>query len=242
MRRVLGVIGITALAAATLVAGLVAGTGNATPTRSAATKPTTITVTATDFKFKLSKLSVKAGTTVVFKVVNKGKVEHDFKIGTKKTAHLKAGKSATLTVKFAKKGRIAFLCTLPGHAQLGMKGTFSVGVAPITTTSTTTTTTSTTTTATTTVTGPASTVTVNMFEYRYELVPATVPQGTVTFNIVNKGQQPHNFNLQGVKAGAIIGPNATETWTVGLAAKSYNFLCDVPFHESFGMVGTLVVT
>ena len=59
---------------------------------------------------------------------------------------------------------------------------------------------------------------------------------------MNKGQQPHNFNLQGVKAGAIIGPNATETWTVGLAKNTYNFLCDVPFHESFGMVGQLVVS
>ena len=42
-----------------------------------------------------------------FKVVNKGKVGHDFKIAGKKTKLIAAGKTATLTVKFAKKGRFA---------------------------------------------------------------------------------------------------------------------------------------
>ena len=242
MRRVLGVIGITALAAATLVAGLVAGTGNASPTRTEVVKPTKITVTATDFKFKLSKLSVKAGTTVVFTVVNKGKVPHDFKIGNEEDGAHQRRQVGEAHRQVREEGSYRLPLHLAGPRPARDEGH---------------------------VLGrrradhddehnddhdlddvdhhddrhrAGSTVTVNMFEYRYELVPATVPQGTVTFNIVNKGQQPHNFNLQGVKAGAIIGPNATETWTVGLPAKSYNFLCDVPFHESFGMVGTLVVT
>jgi uncharacterized cupredoxin-like copper-binding protein len=29
-------------------------------------------------------------------------------------------------VRFTKKGKYAFLCTLPGHAAGGMKGTFTV--------------------------------------------------------------------------------------------------------------------
>src|SRR5512144_416079 len=128
MRRVLGVIGICALAAAALVAGVAAGTGNATvPTTKAATIPT-ITVTATDFKFKLSKASIPAVGKVKFKVVNKGKIGHDFKINNVKTKLLSPGKTQTITVNFKAKKRYAYLCTVTGHAKLGMQGTFSVAV------------------------------------------------------------------------------------------------------------------
>jgi uncharacterized cupredoxin-like copper-binding protein len=85
---------------------------------------TAVTVTATEFKFKLSKLSVPHGT-VVFTVVNKGKIPHDFKINGKKTSLVKPGKSAKLTVTF-KAGKFKYLCTVPGHAALGMKGTLTV--------------------------------------------------------------------------------------------------------------------
>jgi uncharacterized cupredoxin-like copper-binding protein len=83
-----------------------------------------VTVTASEFKFKLSKLSVPHGT-VVFTVVNKGKIPHDFKINGKKTSLVKPGKSAKLTVTF-KAGKFKYLCTVPGHAALGMKGTLTV--------------------------------------------------------------------------------------------------------------------
>jgi uncharacterized cupredoxin-like copper-binding protein len=85
---------------------------------------TAVTVTSTEFKFKLSKLSVPHGT-VVFTVVNKGKIPHDFKINGKKTSLVKPGKSAKLTVTF-KAGKFKYLCTVPGHAALGMKGTLTV--------------------------------------------------------------------------------------------------------------------
>ena len=35
---------------------------------------------------------------------------------------------------------------------------------------------------------------------------------------------------------------SAETWTVGLPAGRYDYVCDVPFHIGAGMVGTLVVT
>src|SRR5258705_3674973 len=85
---------------------------------------TAVTVTATEFHFKLSKTSVPHGS-VTFTVVNKGHVGHDFKIGGKKTALIGAGKSAKLTVTL-KKGKAAYLCTVPGHAAAGMKGTLTV--------------------------------------------------------------------------------------------------------------------
>jgi plastocyanin len=87
-----------------------------------AAKATTVGVKASEFKFVLSRKSARHGT-VIFKVVNKGHIAHDFKIGGKKTPLLKPGKSATLRVTL-KKGSFKYLCTVPGHAAAGMKGTF----------------------------------------------------------------------------------------------------------------------
>jgi nitrite reductase (NO-forming) len=90
--------------------------------RTHAAGATTITVKASEFKFVLSKKSAHHGT-IVFKVTNKGHIQHDFKIGGKKTPKLNPGKSATLKVTL-KKGSLKYLCTVPGHAAAGMKGTF----------------------------------------------------------------------------------------------------------------------
>lgn len=82
-------------------------------------------VTMTDYKFKLSKASVKRGT-VLFTIVNTGEVVHDFKIAGKKTAIYEAGMSGSLKVTFKKPGRYPYLCTVPGHALAGMKGVLKV--------------------------------------------------------------------------------------------------------------------
>ena len=94
-----------------------------------AATPQNVAVTAgkpSEFRFTLSKKTVKKGVPVVFKVTNRGTIAHDFKIGGKKTASLAAGKTATLRVTFAKVGKFAYLCTLPTHATAGMKGTITV--------------------------------------------------------------------------------------------------------------------
>lgn len=110
----------------TLIALTFAALVLAAPTAaSAATHTITITVTATDFHFKLSKASSPAPGKVTFVLVNKGKIGHDFAIAGKKTAVIGHGKSAKLTVTL-KKGRYPYKCTVPGHAALGMKGTFTV--------------------------------------------------------------------------------------------------------------------
>jgi len=77
-----------------------------------------------EFRFSLSKRSVVHGT-VTFRVTNRGRVSHDFRIGGRKTKLLKRGQSATLRVTL-RKGRAAFRCTVPGHAVAGMKGTLTV--------------------------------------------------------------------------------------------------------------------
>jgi uncharacterized cupredoxin-like copper-binding protein len=90
-----------------------------TPRAQAASE--TVTVIATEFHFRLSVSSVRTGT-VVFRVENKGKLHHDFKINGKKTPLIAPGKSATLTVRFTKAGSYYYYCTVPGHAAAGMKG------------------------------------------------------------------------------------------------------------------------
>ncbi len=244
LRRFILAFVLAALGAAGLAIGF-ATSGAASP--QAANATTHITVAASEFKFVFSKRSIPAAGTVIFTVVNKGKISHDFKIAGKKTKTLNPGQSTTLTVKFTKKGHYAYLCTIPGHAAAGMKGTFSVGVAAVTTTQQTTTQQTTTqqttaTTSTVPVGNGNTTVTVNMVEYAFQLSQSTMPSGKVTFVINNKGNEVHNFAILGNKAGAQIAPGTSETWTVSLPAGTYNYQCDVPFHASFGMVGQFTVT
>ncbi|MEP6977031.1 MAG: cupredoxin domain-containing protein [Thermoleophilia bacterium] len=247
MRRVAAVVVLVAMGAAGVAAGVFTGSGAASPKTAKAPAVTTkVTVAASEFKFKLSKARVPVGT-VIFTVVNKGKISHDFKIAGKKTKSLLPGQKATLTVKFGKKGRFGYICSLPGHAGAGMNGTLSVGVTPpktttSTSTSNTTTTTTTTSTTATTVTGPATTINVGMFEYRFDLSQTTIPSGQVTFVITNNGAAVHNFAINGVKSGALLAPGKSETWTVGLPPNMYAYICDVPFHAERGMTGSFTVT
>ena len=80
---------------------------------------------ASDFKFALSKKSAKRGV-VTFKVTNVGAVPHDFKISGRKTRLLQHDESATLRVTFLRKGAYPYICTVPSHAALGMKGVFTI--------------------------------------------------------------------------------------------------------------------
>ena len=242
MRRIAGVLGLTALALAGVLAGVFLPSGGASTTSVDAT--TRVTVKASEFKYVFSRRSVPTGT-VIFTVVNKGKISHDFKIAGKKTRTLGPGKSQVLRVTIAKKGQYAFLCTLFGHAKAGMKGKFAVATAPIKTTTVTTTQppppppppppTGTV--------GPGNTtVQVGMFEYGFNLSQSTVPSGQVTFVITNNGTEVHNFSVSGVKAGQLLNPGQSETYTVGLPAARFNIVCDVAFHIDRGMAGSLSVT
>lgn len=94
-------------------------------------KPTaTIKVTEKEFKIilktpsgKLVK-SVKHGL-IRFKVTNVGALPHNFVIAGKSTLVLKHGKSQTINVKLTK-GKKKYVCTITGHAALGMKGVLRV--------------------------------------------------------------------------------------------------------------------
>jgi uncharacterized cupredoxin-like copper-binding protein len=246
LKKVVGMLALAGVAGAGLAVGF-AGTGAASPLGASKAGATTrITVVGTEFKFAFSKRSIAAPGTVIFTFINKGKISHNFKIGGKVTPNLLPGKSAKITVTFTKKGHFAYSCTIPGHAGAGMKGTFSVATAavapPPSSTPTTTTQPAPTTTSTVPVGTAQTTVQVNMVEYAFQLSQSTMASGQITFVIKNSGNEIHNFAILGNKAGAQIGPGATETWTVSLPPGTYNYICDVPFHAERGMTGQFTVT
>jgi uncharacterized cupredoxin-like copper-binding protein len=106
------------------VLALVAAAAIALPIAIAASA-TSVSVTGKEYKFTLSKKSVRHGS-VTFKFKNAGKLSHDFKIAGKQTKIITKGKSAApLTVKL-KKGSYKYICTIPGHTDKGMKGTLRV--------------------------------------------------------------------------------------------------------------------
>ena len=87
---------------------------------------TTIQVKGGEFYFKLSTRSIARPGKVTFVFKNVGHVRHDFKVDGRKTALIQSGKTARLVVTFKKKAKYSYLCTVPGHAAAGMKGTFTV--------------------------------------------------------------------------------------------------------------------
>ncbi len=109
-RSVFASLVVSALAAATLLVPLASGAPAAK-----------YTVTAIDFKFRNMPKTASPGTHN-FTLVNKGGQAHDLKLAGKKTKILKTGQRASITVALKPGTTYAFLCTVPGHAALGMKG------------------------------------------------------------------------------------------------------------------------
>jgi alcohol dehydrogenase (cytochrome c) len=88
-------------------------------------RSSTVSVGATEFHFTLSTKTVHTGT-VTFKVTNNGGIPHDLRINGKQTPNIDPGSTVALKVTFAKPGNYSYLCTLPGHAEAGMKGVLRV--------------------------------------------------------------------------------------------------------------------
>ena len=98
-------------------------------------------------RFTPNSVSVKAGETVRFFLVNKGKVPHEMVIGTSEEidehaemmkkmpsmAHQEAnqitlapGQRGGIVWQFAKAGTVNYACLVPGHKEAGMVGTMEV--------------------------------------------------------------------------------------------------------------------
>ena len=86
---------------------------------------TEISVGATEFAFDPGAIAVPAGDGVTVTLTNKGTVEHDITVdalGVK--IYAKPGDTASGTVTAAA-GTYEFYCSIPGHKEAGMVGTFT---------------------------------------------------------------------------------------------------------------------
>jgi plastocyanin len=118
--------------AALCTAGLilaVAATASSAPAqgRGAHAVVTRVTVKMYEYRFALSVRKVRAGT-VIFSIVNKGQLAHDFGIEKlqKTSALVQPGGHTTLRVTFKKPGSYYYVCTVGAHVQYGMHGNLTV--------------------------------------------------------------------------------------------------------------------
>jgi len=107
-----------------------ASAGPATPAPSGAQTATgdvlgTLEVKAVDLGFEPKELSVPKAGTYAIKFTNSGVIPHDmtFSDGTKIPA--KPGETVTASIAVPDNG-LTFICSVPGHADAGMKGSITV--------------------------------------------------------------------------------------------------------------------
>jgi len=90
----------------------------------------------------------------------------------------------------------------------------------------------------------ATTVDVSLVEWAIEM-PASLPAGTVTFNVTNNGTMGHNFSVEGDGVSHVFDanlvPGETASVTLDLAAGTYVVICPLPGHADQGMRVELTV-
>lgn len=96
--------------------------GVAAPTEQA------IKIKASEWKFQPAEVMLAAGVSVQLTEINDGTTQHDFSIEALGVSLplLDPGKSQSVRFTPTKKGTFEFKCTVPGHAEAGMKGTITV--------------------------------------------------------------------------------------------------------------------
>lgn len=86
-----------------------------------------VTVKMSEYRFRLSTSTVHPGT-VVFTIINKGQIPHDFSIQKldKVSSLVQPGHTTTLRVTLKRTGTYYYLCTVGAHVQYGMYGNLHV--------------------------------------------------------------------------------------------------------------------
>src|SRR6478672_5328490 len=108
-----------------------ASSGSASAQTADAASASTYAVTLSDeLTITPALIDAPANTALTFTVTNEGKGQHSFAVQapgqTFETAMLDGGATATLDVPGLAAGNYEYLCTVPGHADAGMKGTLMV--------------------------------------------------------------------------------------------------------------------
>jgi uncharacterized cupredoxin-like copper-binding protein len=111
-----------------------ASSGSASVQTADAASASTYAVTLSDeLKIMPAMIDAPANAPLTFDITNEGKSQHSFAVQapdqTYETAMLDGGATATLSVPSLPEGNYEYLCTVPGHADAGMKGTLMVAGA-----------------------------------------------------------------------------------------------------------------
>lgn len=95
----------------------------AAPAMSATQTIKVVTTKTAMLAFRGMPRTLKEGT-YTFAYTNRSGMGHNLKVGSVSTPTFSTGtKTITVTLK---KGKVAYECSVPGHAQAGMKGTITV--------------------------------------------------------------------------------------------------------------------
>ena len=134
MRRIVAPVVLSfVLSALVACAGAGGGTDNRSSAPAAAgSQPgaQSITVQATDsLKFEPSSITVTAGQPVQLTLFNTGQMQHDWSLdqGATQPVRIVANprQSAAATFTIERPGTYTFVCSVPGHAAAGMRGTIT---------------------------------------------------------------------------------------------------------------------
>ena len=92
--------------------------------------------------------------------------------------------------------------------------------------------------------GPGGSITVEGFEWGFDIVQGVAVDGEVEVTFENTGGTVHNFridNAAGENKKVEAPAGESETGVLKLFAGNYQYYCDIPGHRSQGMVGELTV-
>ncbi len=200
----------------------------ANPAPAATTDGTTVNVVTKDYSFTFDKTDIPAGM-VTFNISNQGMRPHNLSFTSLNMTSMtiRNGEMTQFTVNLDA-GMVPYICAIPGHADLGMKGNLNVlPAAPAAVPAA--------------MTG-GTMVNVVTKDYSFEFDKTNIPAGMVTFNIVNQGTKPHNltFTSLDMKSATIRGGEMTQ-FTVNLDAGMVPYICSIPTHADLGMKGTLTI-
>jgi plastocyanin len=95
---------------------------------SSAAQAQKVTVEGSEFAFSPSAITLKKGQPAEITFKNTGAFPHNLSIAdlNVKTKTIQPGEQDTVQFTPDKTGQFAFICTVPGHADKGMKGTLTV--------------------------------------------------------------------------------------------------------------------
>ncbi len=236
--------------------------GTAAPAMGAAMAGgTTVNVVTKDYSFTFDKTDIPAGM-VTFNISNQGMRPHNLSFTSLNMTSMtiRNGEMTQFTVSLPQ-GMVPYICAIPGHADLGMKGNLNivpamsaagmpapaVSAPPAPATMPAPAASATPAPAASATPAPAAMtggMTVNVIEkdFSFAFDTSMIRAGMVTFNIVNQGKAPHNLEFTTInKVSETSNAGEMTKFTVNLPPGDYPYICNIPGHAQLGMKGTLTV-